>query len=261
MTDSSTIADRSIAVLRAHHDALAGTAADLSDEQLDAPSGATEWSVAQVLSHLGSQSEIMLAPLLAATGAEVQPEENQTIWARWDASTPREQADGFIEHSGRITDALDALTPEQRSTLTVDLGFLPEPVPLSTMLGMRLNEVAQHAWDVRAGLEDAAEIDETAAATLLEHYSGGLAFLLGFTGKADRLDGSASVAAAGHTLVIDDKVSVVTGTADASATFAGPAGAVVRLMGGRLRPEVTPADVTVEGDVTLDDLRKVFPGG
>ena len=31
-------------------------------------------------------------------------------------------------------------------------------------------------------------------------------------------------------------------------------------MSGRLRPEVTPTGVRVIGNVSLDDLRRVFPG-
>jgi hypothetical protein len=55
-------------------------------------------------------------------------EDNQAIWARWDASAPRAQAEGFLEHNGRWLESVEALTSEQRSSLTVDLGFLPEPV-------------------------------------------------------------------------------------------------------------------------------------
>ena len=45
-----------------------------------------------------------------------------------------------------------------------------------------------------------------------------------------------------------------------TATFIGPLDALVRLVAGRLTPARTPAGVEVIGDVTLDELRKVFPG-
>jgi len=35
---------------------------------------------------------------------------------------------------------------------------------------------------------------------------------------------------------------------------------VLRLIGGRLAPAHTPAGVEVIGDVSLDELRAVFPG-
>ena len=61
-------ADATISALRSTHDELAAVVRDLDDEQLLAPSGASEWPVAQVLSHLGSGAEIGLATLRAATG-------------------------------------------------------------------------------------------------------------------------------------------------------------------------------------------------
>ena len=39
-----------------------------------------------------------------------------------------------------------------------------------------------------------------------------------------------------------------------------PAEAFIRLIAGRLAPEHTPHGVTVDGAISLDDLRKVFPG-
>ena len=52
--------DRAIVALRTHHDRLAEVIAGLTPEQLKAPSAASEWSLAQVLSHLGSGAEIFL---------------------------------------------------------------------------------------------------------------------------------------------------------------------------------------------------------
>jgi hypothetical protein len=59
--------------------------------------------------------------------------------------------------------------------------------------------------------------------------------------------------------VIDDGVSVVDHLEAPSATFDGPAEAFVRLVSGRLKAP-HDKDVTVDGSVTLDDLRRVFPG-
>ena len=53
-----TLADRTIQALRAEHDALSPLVAGLTDDQLRAASGAGDWPVAQVLSHLGSGAEI-----------------------------------------------------------------------------------------------------------------------------------------------------------------------------------------------------------
>ncbi|OXM63214.1 maleylpyruvate isomerase family mycothiol-dependent enzyme [Amycolatopsis vastitatis] len=255
----SQLVDRTITALRSEYDVLAGLVRTLSDDQLAATGGAAEWTVAQVLSHLGSGAEIGRAPIARAAGETVAAEDNQTIWARWDASTPRAQAEGFLEANRRWLDTVEALTPGQRASLTVDLGFLPEPVPLVTALGMRLSEVANHSWDVRVAFDPDAGVDAGSAAVLVELLTGHLGFMLGFLAKPAELEKPVSVAVPGAGLVIDDAVAVVPRLESPSATFDGPAEAFVRLLSGRLK---APYDkgVTVEGDVTLDDLRRVFPG-
>ncbi|MGW5718528.1 maleylpyruvate isomerase family mycothiol-dependent enzyme [Amycolatopsis sp. NPDC003865] len=255
----SQLVDRTITALRTEHDALAGLVRTLTDEQLAAPSGAAEWTVAQALSHLGSGAEIGRAPIARAAGETVAAEDNQTIWARWDASAPRAQAEGFLAHNARWLDTVEALTAGQRSALTVDLGFLPEPVPLVTALGMRLNEVANHSWDVRVAFDSQAGVDAGSAEVLVDLLTGPLGFLVGFFAKPAELTQPASVAVPGGALVIDDAVTVVDHLESPSATFTGPAEAVIRLLSGRLK---APYDqgVTVEGSVTLEDLRRVFPG-
>ena len=255
----TSLLDRAIAALRAEHDTLAALVRTLTDQQLATTSGAADWTVAQALSHLGSGAEIGRAPIARAAGETVAAEDNQTVWARWDASAPRVQAEGFLEHNGRWLELVEALTPEQRSSLTVDLGFLPEPVPLLTALGMRLSEVANHSWDVRVAFDPAAGVAGGSAEVLVDLLAGPLGFMLGFVAKPAELANPVSVAGPGAGLVIDDAVAVVDHLESPSATFTGPAEAFVRLVSGRLK---APYDggVTVEGSVTLDDLRRVFPG-
>ncbi|MEV6639082.1 maleylpyruvate isomerase family mycothiol-dependent enzyme [Amycolatopsis sp. NPDC051371] len=255
----SQLVDRTITALRSEHDTLAALVRTLTDDQLAATSGAAEWTVAQALSHLGSGAEIGRAPIARAAGETVAAEDNPTIWARWDASAPRAQAEGFLEHNARWLETVEALTPEQRSSLTVDLGFLPEPVPLVTAVGMRLSEVANHSWDVRVAFDPAAGVDAGSAEVLVDLLSGPVGFMLSFLAKPAELANPVSVAVPGGALVIDDAVTVVNDLESPSATFTGSPEAFVRLLSGRLK---APYDqgVTVEGSITLDDLRRVFPG-
>jgi uncharacterized protein (TIGR03083 family) len=255
----SQLVDRTITALRSEHDTLAGLVRSFTDDKLATTSGAAEWTVAQALSHLGSGAEIGLAPIARAAGETVAAEDNQTIWARWDASTPRAQAEGFLEHNGRWLETVEALTPEQRSSLTVDLGFLPEPVPLSTAVGMRLSEVANHSWDVRVAFDPDARVDAGSAAALVDLLTGPVGFMLSFVAKPAELGKPVSVAVPGGGLVIGDAVTVVNEVESPSATFNGSAEAFVRLVSGRLKAPYD-AGVTVDGTVTLDDLRRVFPG-
>jgi uncharacterized protein (TIGR03083 family) len=260
----TTPADRTIAALRATHDDLAALVPGLSDQQLTGPSGAAEWTVAQVLSHLGSGAEISLATLRGALDGSGAPPAgfNQDVWDRWNAMPPQDQAAGYLRHDADLVAAFEALTPEQRADLTVDMGFLPAPIPVAAMAGMRLSEAVQHSWDVRVALDPAAGLPAEAAEVIAEHLAGDLAVLTGFIGKADALAGPAvvEIRGSGYGIVIDGGVSLVASPQAPTATFVGPLEAAVRLIGGRLKPGYTADGVTVEGAVSLDDLRRVFPG-
>jgi uncharacterized protein (TIGR03083 family) len=260
----TTLADRTIEALRSTNETLAAAVGDLPEEALTGPSGASEWTIAQVLSHLGSGAEIALATLTAAVEgtAAPGPDFNPGVWDRWNAMSPREQADGFLEHDARLVTAYEELTAEQRENVQIKLGFVPVPLSVAAVAGMRLNEAAQHSWDVRVASDPDAVLPEGAAQLIAGHLSGELAFLIGFIGKADALESPAVVQApeAGIGIVIGDGVALQEQVTDPTATFTGSADAAVRLIGGRLRPGYTPADVSVTGNVTLDDLRRVFPG-
>jgi uncharacterized protein (TIGR03083 family) len=259
-------ADRTIDALREVHDHIAGVASDLDAEQLAAPSGSTEWPVAQVLGHLGSGSEINLATLLAAVeGLEPPgPESNQPIWDRWDAMSDEDKRDGFLDWSERITVAFESLSPEQRADVRIDLGFLPEPVDVAMLGGMRLNELTLHGWDVDVTFDQHATLPPAGLPLVL----GGMGMMVRFAGRAEELDGSALVRVElTHPsevvgLAIDEGTSLGDAPAvgEADTILHAPTEAFVRLLAGRLAPEHTPGSVQTEGTRTLDDLRKVFPG-
>jgi uncharacterized protein (TIGR03083 family) len=259
MPDST---DRAIASLRHHHDRLAEVVGGLTPEQLSGPSAASDWTIAQVLSHLGSGAEIFLPRYAAGIAGEDAPEgDNQAVWARWDASSPEEQASGFLEHDEKLVTLVEGLSSEQRHAVTIDLGFTPEPAPLLQALAMRLNEVALHAWDVLAGLDDTALVEDEAADVMLEQLAGPTGFLLGWIGKADQLTEHAVVDLDGYTLTVDDAVSLASGSDEmATATFHGPHEAALRLFSGRLKDGYTSDEITVSGNLDLDELRKAFPG-
>src|SRR4051812_32503735 len=94
----TSLADQMIATLRSGHNDLAAYAQGLDGTALAGPSGASEWDVAHVLSHLGSGAEIGLATLegaLDGTGPRAH-EFNQGVWDRWNAMSATEQRDGFV---------------------------------------------------------------------------------------------------------------------------------------------------------------------
>jgi uncharacterized protein (TIGR03083 family) len=258
-----SLAARTIAALRHEHDVLVQVATELTDDQLTGPSGAAEWSVAQVLSHLGSGSEIGLATLRAALGEGDAPDDafNHAVWDRWNAMAPADQRAGYLTHGGDLVVALERLSPEQHASLGVPLGFMPAPLPVTSYAGMRVNEVAVHGWDVRIAVDPEAGLLGSAL-VLAEHLAGDLGFMVGFIGHADAVDEPVVLALGdtGFDVVIDDAVRMQPSSNASTARFSGPAEAALRLLGGRLAPAYTPGDVVVTGNVTLDQLRRVFPG-
>jgi uncharacterized protein (TIGR03083 family) len=260
----TTFADRTIAALRSEHDTLASAVPALSTGQLTSPSGASDWTVADVLSHLGSGAEITLAGFRAALGeAEAaEPGFNQSVWDRWNALSPTDQAAGWLASDTALITALEAVPEDRHDDLKVAIGFLPEPLPLASFAAMRLSEVVQHGWDVRVGIDPAATLAEPSAQLLAEHLSDGISFMLGFIGKpaAVRERTVLEINNTPYRIVLDDRATLTTEALPTTATFTGPLESAVRLVYGRLTPKHTPAQVEVTGNITLDELRATFPG-
>lgn len=262
MTNS---ADQVIAALRSGHDALSAYAAGLDEQDLTGPSGAGEWDVAQVLSHLGSGAEIALAALDRALSGGGGPPEgfNQSVWDRWNAMSPMERRDGFIEANRRLVERYEALDPAAREQLRIDLGFLPAPVSVADAARMRLMEFTLHSWDARVGAEPATGLAPQAVPLLLDAVSASL----GWISKPEALGGRRAELAVDLTdpqssygLLLADAVSVGKRPERVDGVLHAPAEAWLRLVTGRLAPARTPNGVDVSGPVTLDDLRRVFPG-
>ncbi|MFF5075988.1 maleylpyruvate isomerase N-terminal domain-containing protein [Actinoplanes sp. NPDC000266] len=260
----TSFAARTIAALRSEHDDLAAAVSAFSPAQIEGPSGASDWTVAQVLSHLGSGAEINLAVLRGGTGeGEVPgPGFNESVWDRWNALTPEAQATGSIESNAKLVAAFEALTPDQHDKLAINPGFLPQPIPLASFAGMRLSEVVHHGWDIRVAADPAAALAAGPADLLAEHLAGGLSFFLGFIAKPDAVREPAvvTIAETPYSIVLNEGAHFTREAGTPTATFEGPLEAALRLLAGRLTPPHTPTDVKVTGNITLDDLRATFPG-
>jgi uncharacterized protein (TIGR03083 family) len=259
-------ADQTIAALRSGHDDLAARVRAMRPDDLTGPSGAGEWDISQVISHLGSGAEIGLATLDAALGRAGAPDGdfNKGVWARWDAMTPAERAEGFPRADEELVDRYESLDAATRSDLRIDLGFLPQPVDVATAAGFRLMEFALHAWDVEVGSDPGATVAPEAVPLLLDR----LGSLLGFVARPDALAGRRATLAVTLTdpdrsfgLDLGDTVTLTDTPARPDGVLRAPAEAWVRLATGRLAPEHTPATVTLTGGpFDLNDLRRVFPG-
>lgn len=260
-----TLADRTIARLRAEHDTLLGAIDGLPAERLEGPSGASDWTVAAVLSHLGSGAEIAAAGYRSAfLGEGDQPGDafNRGVWDLWDAKSPAAQAADFPAADEATVAILEGLDAGQRESLRFQLGFMPAPLSVAGAAALRLNEVALHSWDVRVALDPKAELAEETAAVLLEHFCGELGVLPKFIGKPQEATGPVALAVGdtGAGVLLSDTVEVVETVAEPTARFEGPVEAFIRLLAGRLGPAYVPAGLSVTGNIDLATLRRVFPG-
>jgi uncharacterized protein (TIGR03083 family) len=260
------LADRTMDADHRTYERLARLVRSLTDAQLTEPSGASEWTVAEVLSHLGSGAAITLETLRAAqAGEERAPDANQAVWARWNAMSPREQADGYVQAGRELDQAYAELDSAQRADLRVPMAFLPEPAGIDLFSGMRLNEAALHAWDVEVAFDPTAIIPGDVADVLVEQYRGPLAFLLGFTAKADQLSSRPVTLTVRTTtpsrtlgLMIGDQVQLTDPPAQSDGELQLPMETLPRLLSGRLRD--SDLDIRLDRPLSLDDLRRVFPG-
>jgi uncharacterized protein (TIGR03083 family) len=258
-------ADIVISALRTGHDRLAALVKTFDDESLAAPSAATEWDTAQVLSHLGSGAEVMTNTVqLALDGEPGAPGDfNRTVWARWDVLSRREQAAGFLVWNERLTTLFESLDEKQRDGLRVELPYLPVPADVATVGRMRLSELTHHSWDIRSISDPDATLDAEAVAEMLQ-TSGDLAWI----SRPAALDGQRAVLTVvttepvtQSTLHLTDPVSINADLADrADGTLHLPAEAWLRLTAGRLDADRTPDTVDLTGPISLDLLRKLFPG-
>ena len=247
-----------VRALRASHDRLAGIVAGLDGDGLRAQSYDTEWSVADVLSHLGSGAEISSLYLEAGlTGGEPPTiDDFKPVWDTWNARSPEEQAAQSVAANEAYVARVEALTPQERAAFQVTM-FGRLPVDLAGALGLRLSEHALHTWDVAVALDPAARVAPDAVDLIVDR----LPFLAGFTGKKAPAPVAVAVTTTGpdrsFTLDTGGVTLAPAGPDDApAASLALPAEALVRLVYGRL----DDADGLTASGVTVPELKSVFPG-
>jgi uncharacterized protein (TIGR03083 family) len=246
-----------VRAVRASHDRLAGLVAELDGDGLRAQSYDTEWSIADVLSHLGSGAEIfsLYVDAGAAGGEPPSRDAFPGIWDTWNARSPEEQTARSIEANEALVSRIESLTPEQRAGFQVAM-FGPVPMDLAAFLGMRLSEHAVHTWDVAVALDPAARLAPDAVDLLVDSAPR----MAGFVGKKAPAPVAIAVAVndpeRAFTLDTGGVSVLPAGSEATSASLALPAEAFIRLIAGRLDDA---AELEASG-VTLPELKSVFPG-
>lgn len=252
-----------ITALRTSHDRLDAVASGLTEQQLTAQSYDSEWSVAQVLSHLGSGAEIFALMLEASRTGAAAPgiEQLHPIWDVWNAKSPGAMRDDALKSDEALVDRLQGLSADEAAALQFSMG--PFELDLAGFARTRLAEHAVHVWDVAVTFDADAEVADEAVALLLP----GLGQLAGRSGKPVEVPFRVL-------LTTSDSRGAWTVSAGEGAAFAPaeegaeaydgeivlPSAALLRLVYGRLDVDHTPAGITETGERGIADLRQVFQG-
>jgi uncharacterized protein (TIGR03083 family) len=253
-------ADVLLAALRNSRARLVDAATPLSAEQVRQPSYDTEWTIAQVLSHLGTGSIFFKFILEAGLAGEPAPgiDVMRPIWDEWNAKSPDDQARDAIEADGELMAAFEALDAEQRDSWHLD--FFGTDRDFAGLLQMRLGEHSVHTWDFVVALQPKALLAPDAVDVLIDSLEPLVAragkpldrqLVIGVETDSPSRNFVLTVDAEGATLEpLDARF-------EADRLLALPAEAFVRLVYGRLDPEHTPLGVDA---AALEELRPVFPG-
>jgi uncharacterized protein (TIGR03083 family) len=254
-----------LAALWASHHRLDAATQALTEDEISGPSYCTDWSTAQVLSHIGSGAQIFGLLLDAGLSGSEAPgrEEFAKIWDVWNAMSPDGQAKSSLVADSAFLQRVDTVPAEQLDALQMTL--FGTPADAGRLLGMRLSEHAIHTWDVVVMRDPSAEVAPDAVRFMVDHLGPVAARSGSNTGGPLEVEIVTSDPERTFRLSVGDAVTLnATGspgdeTAPATATVRMPSEALVRLVYGRLDSEHTPASVGAEG-IDLDVLRAVFPG-
>jgi uncharacterized protein (TIGR03083 family) len=236
---------------------LRGIVEPLSPEQLRVRAYPAEWSIADVLSHLGSGAQLMRAQLDADLEHRDLPDDfAQAVWAEWNAKSPEVKVADSLASDRALLARIDSLTEDERDRFVFSVG--PLQLGIGEFQRMRLNEHALHTWDVEVTFDPAATVPEAEAEAVVDN----LGLIIGFVGKptgvVHDLHVRTTAPARDFTLALGAEGVTLTPCADAHAPdLELPAEALIRLVYGRLDPGHTPAGI--ESPV-LDELRRAFPG-
>ena len=214
--------------LRTSQQRLAGLITGLDPAELERPSYDEGWSVADVLSHLGSQAEIF-TQFVDAGLAGTEPPSNDSfgpIWDAWNAKSPEAKAVDSLAADAVFVERWEAFSGEQLAGFSSSIFGME--VDAAGLLGMRLGEHALHSWDVAVAIDPDA--------TLLPEAT---------------------------ELIVDSLESLVARVGRAEAdpvTVAVSASALIRLVYGRLDDRHLGAPPATANGIGLDRVRALFPG-
>jgi len=245
--------------LRSSVDRLTGLVRPLDDNAVTRPAYPVEWTIADVVSHLGTAaliSQRMVADTLS--GARTPDDFNATVWAEWNAKSPRAKTNDGLAVIEAFTAGLEAVTQTDRKRFALEMG--PLELDWDAAVGMRLNEQVLHEWDIAVALDPSATLPDDGAELVIDN----LDLIARFTAKPH---GEPAVIAVATTrpdrafaiIIEPDTVTFSPAPSSTDPNLSMPAEGFIRLVYGRLDAEHTPASVAGDAGI-LHQLRAVFPG-
>ena len=232
----------------------------LDDDMIVRPAFPTEWTIAQVISHIGSGAVISRRRLEdGIAGTTPDDEFAPQTWDEWNAKSPRAQVDDALAADAALIADLLAVSDAARSRFASTMG--PISLDFDGFVDLRLNEHAFHTWDIEVALDDAATIPVPIAAVVVDN----LEMIARFTAQPTTGDpGTITVRTSEPDRSFDVELTADGATLTPTPATAGPvdlelpAEAFARLVYGRLDPAHTPS---VAGEpALLDRIRNTYPG-
>jgi uncharacterized protein (TIGR03083 family) len=256
MTDPMDV----LAALTSSQQRLSALVKTLSPADIERLTSDEGWSVAEVLGHLGSQSEIFTLFVDAGLNG-TKPPSNETfepIWEAWNSRSPQAKASDALAAGAAFLEHVRSLDKEQLDRFELDLFGMH--LDAAQLLAMRLSEYTLHTWDVEVVFDDEAVLPSEATELLIDR----LGTLVPRVGKPDGEPQSIGIVTSSpeRRFVLDTSaVSLVPGdAADGSPQLQLTSEALIRLVYGRLDERHLGVPAPQASSVDLDKLRKVFPG-
>jgi len=253
-------AARLITALRRSQDHLAAVVAGLDAASLRCPSYSADWSIAQVLSHLGSQAEIFGLLLDAGLCGGDPPAQDAfpPIWDAWNARSPEDQAADSVSANEGFVRRLEALDAPELDAL--HLSAFGMELDAAGFLRLRLPELAIHSWDIDVVLDPSATIAHDAVELLID----GVPALAALVGKPTKRPTTLRVTTnepeRSFALVTDGVRLEPWSERTHDGVLEVSSEELLRLVYGRL-DSAHAASVRLDSPkLTLDELRAVFPG-
>ncbi len=229
----------------------------MSDADLTRPAYPSEWTIADVLSHIGSGAVIMHRRLDDDLADRGTPDDFAPgVWGTWNAKAPTAQRDDALAADAALLARIDAVNPDVRETFSLAMG--PMTLGFVAFVGMRLNEHAFHTWDIEVGVDPAATIPPQVAALVVDNLELVARYTAKPTGDTTTITVVTTEPPRGFTVELTPgSVTFTPTTVEAAADLELTAEAFARLVYGRLDPQHTPHN---DEGLVLDVLRRVFPG-